>query len=167
MTTPDTFPRTNPSQTGRVFQINISPGGVPKAAVQLAELTFMGLVGDNQVNKEVHGGIDRAVTLFGLEIIQALQAEGHPVYPGALGENLTVSGLDWHLIQPGMQLCLGEEIRLEVTRFVAPCSKISAYLTEGNIERVSQKSYPGWSRLAARVIYPGMLRVGDLVKLFQ
>ncbi len=76
------------TQSGRIFQINVSNGGVPKFARQQAELTPLGLVGDRQEETDVHGGPERALCLFSLERILALQAEAHPIFPGAIGENL-------------------------------------------------------------------------------
>ena len=52
---------------------------------------------------KVHGGPERAVSLFSLEVIRRLQDEGHPIYPGATGENLTVAGLDWAALAAGTQ----------------------------------------------------------------
>ncbi|MFN2109684.1 MAG: MOSC domain-containing protein, partial [Anaerolineae bacterium] len=77
-----------------IFQINISHGGVPKLAVRSAEVTELGLVGDTHNNTKVHGGPTRALCLYSLERILALQAEGHPIFAGSTGENLTLAGLD-------------------------------------------------------------------------
>src|SRR4030067_3548339 len=95
---------------GWIFQINTSNGGVPKFSRGLAEITFDGLVGDLQRNLDVHGGPERALCLYSLERILALQAEGHPIYPGSAGENLTLSGLDWSLVYPGVRLQLGSRV---------------------------------------------------------
>ena len=45
----------------------------------------------------VHGGPYRAVCLYAIEAIERLQAEGHPVEPGSVGDNLTTSGIEWSL----------------------------------------------------------------------
>ena len=34
-------------------------------------------------------------------IAETLNAEGHPIYPGAAGENITVEGIDWSALRPG------------------------------------------------------------------
>src|SRR5437660_8273239 len=75
---------------GRIFQLNMSPGGVPKLAVREAMLTTTGLMGDVQKFTDIHGGPERALCLFSLERILELQAEGHPIFPGAAGENITI-----------------------------------------------------------------------------
>jgi len=53
----------------RIFQINSSPGGVPKLAVREATLTELGLVGDDHNFPDIHGGPERALCLFSLERI--------------------------------------------------------------------------------------------------
>ncbi|MDE3050208.1 MAG: MOSC domain-containing protein, partial [Nitrospirota bacterium] len=97
------------TETGRppyphVHQINVSDGGVPKRPVREARVTERGLEGDRQRNLKVHGGPDRAVCLFSLELLERLQDEGHPIDAGSSGENLTLAGLEWELIRPGVVL---------------------------------------------------------------
>lgn len=87
---------------GQIVQINLSDGGVPKQSVPSAQVETSGLVGDRQRNLKHHGGPDRAVCLWSAEIIQMLKEEGHPIAPGAAGENITVAGLDWQQLIPGV-----------------------------------------------------------------
>jgi MOSC domain-containing protein YiiM len=49
---------------GRIVQISVSNGGVPKTAVPEARITEEGVEGDRQRHTEIHGGPDRAVCLF-------------------------------------------------------------------------------------------------------
>jgi MOSC domain-containing protein YiiM len=144
-----------------VFQINISDGGVPKRPVREAEVMSHGLDGDRQRNLKHHGGPDRALCLFSLERIIALQAEGHPIFPGSLGENLTVAGLPWEELGPGSRLRLGPEVIAEITSYTAPCATIAASFADGQFIRASQEQHPGWSRLYARVLSTGSIRIGD------
>jgi MOSC domain-containing protein YiiM len=152
---------------GRVFQLNISNGGVPKNAIAAGDVTAFGLQGDRQANQELHGGPNAALCLYALENILALQAEGHPIYPGAAGENITLVGLDWSLVQPGVRLRLGSQVLVEVTRFTSPCSTIADAFKEGESKRISEKVNPGWSRVYARVLQPGRLQVSDDVQIVQ
>lgn len=153
--------------TGRVEAVNISRGGVPKAPVFEAVLTSDGISGDVQNNTLIHGGPDRAVVLYSLEQIHALQAEGHDIHAGSTGENLTVSGLDWPLIVPGTTLAIGDEVEIEVTRYTSPCVKLSAQFKDSDFMRISQKAHPGWSRVCARVLKPGIVRAGDAVAILK
>jgi MOSC domain-containing protein YiiM len=149
---------------GRLVQINVSPGGVPKRPVPWARVTRSGLEGDGHRDTEHHGGPDRALCLFSLEQIEALQAEGHPVEPGTLGENLTVAGLDWAQVQPEDVFRLGDEVLVQITRFTSPCVNVRAAFLDGTFSRVSQKRHPGWSRVYARVLVPGEIAAGDRVE---
>ena len=149
------------SDVGRIVQLSVSNGGVPKRAVPMARITLLGLEGDAHRDGEHHGGPERAVCLFAMEAIRELQAEGHPLVPGALGENVTLEGLDWSAVQPGTRLQLGDEVVLEVTRYTTPCFNIRPAFRGGDYSLVSQKRHPGRSRVYARVIATGMLHGGD------
>jgi len=151
--------------TGRIVQLSVSPGGVPKTPVPSADVTRAGLEGDAHRDLEHHGGPDRAVCLFSFEQIQALRAEGHPVVPGTLGENVTIEGVDWTRVAPGTRLQLGGQLLLEVTRYTSPCLNIGPAFARGDYSRVSEKRHPGWSRVYARVLVAGRIQVGDAVRL--
>lgn len=146
----------------RLESINVSHGGVPKAAVVEALVTKQGVAGDRQRDLRFHGGPDRAVTLFSSERIDLLRAEGHPISIGSTGENLTVSGLDWEALGPGARLSVGE-VELEITSYTSPCANLVASFVGGDFKRIAQKLHPGWSRLCARVLREGRVRVGDRV----
>src|SRR5260370_38636871 len=110
------------SEGARIAQISRSGGGVPKRAVPAARVTTLGLQGDVQGNRTIHGGAERALCLFSLERIRALQAEGHPISPGSIGANLTPEGIYWRLVLPRARLPLGSEVRSQVPRLPAPCA---------------------------------------------
>jgi MOSC domain-containing protein YiiM len=151
-----------------IHQISVSKGGVPKLPVDTAEVTANGLVGDKQNDTANHGGPERAVSLFSLDVIQALQSEGHTITPGATGENITLAGLsvdDWPLLQSGSQLKIGDTVELEITRPVSPCKKIGDSFINKNFTRISEKVHPGWSRLYAKVLTPGQIGTGDAVRI--
>jgi len=153
------------SDHGWVFQVNLSAGGVPKLPVAEAAVTTGGLAGDRQNDLRHHGGPERALCLYSLERILDLQREGHPVFPGATGENLTLAGLDWDAVGPGVRLEVGAGVELEVTRFTTPCRTIAGAFAGGAIERILQDRHPGWSRVYARVLRSGTVRVGDRVEV--
>ena len=154
----------SPQGHGRIAQLSVSPSGVPKLPVLEASVTRLGLEGDAH-RYEHHGGPERAVCLFSLEMIDALALEGHTIEPGTIGENVTVEGIDWSLVTPGVQFRLGDEVVLEVTRYTSPCYKIAPVFLGGEYSRVSQKRNPGWSRVYTRVLVEGALRTGDPVRL--
>ncbi len=152
------------SEAGRVEQVSISGGGVPKLPVASAWVDDLGLDGDLHNDTEHHGGPERAVCLYSLELLEKLQAEGHSAHPGSMGENLIVSGLDWDLMTPGARLAVGEVV-LQVTSYTTPCSKIADSFSDRRFVRVSQKVNPGESRVYARVLRTGEVRTGDEVRL--
>ena len=146
-----------------LHQISISDGGVPKLPMPEGHVTVQGIVGDRQRNRDVHGGPDQAVCLFSLEVIEALQAEGHTIKPGASGENLTIAGLDWSQLKPGDRLRIGEQVRLEIKSYTSPCKYNAQWFVEGDFSRMSQKLHPGWSRLYGSVLTDGVVRPSDPV----
>ena len=147
--------------TGRVVAVNISAGGVPKLPVERAFLSANGLEGDRHNDRVHHGGLLRAVCLFSEEVIADLRAEGHPIFPGAAGENLTVSGADWTGVMPGTRWTIGDEAEIEVTSYTAPCYKNAAWFIDEQFTRISQTLHPGFARVYARVLVEGAIAAGD------
>jgi MOSC domain-containing protein YiiM len=150
--------------SGRLASIQVSDGGVPKRPVPSARISPGGLEGDRQRDLRHHGGPDRAVSLYSRERIEALRGEGHPIAAGTAGENLTVAGVDWAAVAPGVELRVGP-VRLLVTAYADPCSKVGDSLAGRDLARISQRRHPGWSRVYARVLEGGEVRVGDGVEL--
>jgi MOSC domain-containing protein YiiM len=146
-----------------VHQVSVSDGGVPKRPVFEAKVGKAGVEGDRQENLKFHGGPDRAVCLYALELIERLQDEGHSIDAGLSGENLTLAGLDWELMRPGVRLTVGPEIEIEVTGYSAPCTKNGQWFRGKDISRISQKQNPGWSRVYAKVLREGVVKPGDAV----
>jgi len=152
--------------TARIVSLNRSAGGVPKRQVEEAFIGVGGVTGDRQNDRRHHGGPDRAVSVYSLELIEQLQLEGHPIAPGTAGENVTVAGVEWRAMQPGRRFSLGEA-ELEVTGFAAPCTTIRASFLDEGFTRISEKVNPGWSRIYARVLREGRVRCGDEMRLLD
>src|SRR2546423_1608481 len=150
---------------GILHSINVSRGGVPKKSVADAQMSRLGVLCDAQDDTKNHGGPDRAVCIYSLELIRALQREGHPIDVGTIGENLTVEGLQWELVVPGARIRCGEEVELEVASFTNPCKTIKASFIDGHFRRISQKVHPGWSRVYTRVLSEGKIGRGDRVQV--
>jgi MOSC domain-containing protein YiiM len=150
---------------GRILQVNVSPGGVPKRPVAEAHVGPEGLAGDAVDHPKIHGGPERAVCLFSAEIIDRLQAEGHPITAGDVGENLTVSGLDWPALEVGLVLDVGDAVRLQLTQRVEPCRTIAGAFAEGQFRRIQPARVPDETRWYARVLHDGTVRPGDAVQV--
>src|SRR3982074_3605643 len=153
------------NRTGILASINASSGGVPKRRVDEAMVSRLGLLNDDQDDKKHHGGPERAICVYSLERIHALQAEGHPIDVGTVGENVTLEGIDWDMVVPGARIKLGKAVVLEVASFTTPCKTIKEAFTDGKFVRISQKLYPGWSRVYARVVIEGEIHFGDHVEV--
>lgn len=150
---------------GRLVQVNVSDGGVPKLSVPAARITAAGVEGDRQREVTVHGGPHRAVSLLGIEAIQRVAAEGHPIAPGTTGENLTTSGFDVSALAPGTRLSIGDEVILELGMPANPCRTIRHSFVDLRFGRLSVKAHLGDSRMYARVIREGVVRPGDPIRL--
>lgn len=148
-----------------ITQISISPGGVPKTAIAAAEVTPLGLTGDGHRHPDIHGGVDKAVCLWSQEVIDQLCQEGHNLAPGYAGENITIAGLDWATVKPGVQLQLGATVQIAIASYTTPCRANMRWFADKRYSRISQKHHPGSSRVYGRVLQPGIIRVGDEVTL--
>jgi MOSC domain-containing protein YiiM len=147
---------------GVVAQINASAGGVPKLPVPAALITMHGLTGDRQANRRHHGRPWQAVCLWSADVIDALAADGHPIAYGSAGENLTVRGIDWSLIRPGLRIQVGSAL-LETTPYAVPCQQNAQWFSDGQFRRIAHELAPGRSRIYARVLGMGRVRTRDAV----
>lgn len=153
------------TQRESIVQVSISRGGVPKLPVAEGVVTELGIEGDGHGNPDVHGGPERALCLFSIERIEAMAAEGHPIAAGSTGENITLRGIDWDLVVPGSRLRLGRDVVVEVTRYTTPCKTNARWFIGGDINRMHQNLFPGFSRVYARVLAGGVVRPGDPAEL--
>ncbi len=147
---------------GRVVQVNVSPGGVPKLPIAEARVGRQGLDGDAHDHAAVHGGPHRAVCLLAMEAIERVRADGHPgVEPGAVGENLTTEGIELALLPVGARLAVGAEVVLEISGPANPCDVIKGAFVGGKSGRIAILLHPTDSRMYARVEREGVVRPGD------
>src|SRR5579862_6929033 len=111
---------------GRILQINISAGGIPKLPVQEAAVTCSGIEGDDWAHPQFHGGPKQALLLIAAEAIEELTSRGYPLFFGALGENLTTRGLDPRRLRLGDRLRMGD-VYAEITKIRVPCATLDVY----------------------------------------
>ncbi len=148
--------------TARIFHLAISDGGAPKQAIREGVVGEVGIVGDRQKHTKIHGGPLRALCLYSLELIEKLQSEGHPIYPGSVGENVTISGLDWSALTSGTRLSLGDEVEVELTTEADPCKNIAASFIDKKFKRLEA---PGEMRWYCKVLRGGNLRIAMAVRV--
>ena len=115
--------------------------------------------GDDHGDRAAHGGPDRAVYAYAQEDLDwwATQDAGD-VGPGAMGENVTTSGIDVTGALVGEQWRVGTAL-LEVTSPRIPCFKLS--LRQGRSrfqQRFAAANRPG---AYLRIVEPGVVGAGD------
>jgi len=91
-----------------VIQISVKPDtpgevGLPKMSVDQALVKKEGLEGDyNRARKKKKDNDpDMAVMIISTDILDQLNQEGWPVKPGDVGENLTITNIDYKKIVAG------------------------------------------------------------------
>ncbi len=158
--------------TGIILQINISRGGLPKYPVPEAVVTPLGIEGDAVRNTQFHGGPDKALLLVCSEVVDELIAQAFPLFYGALGENLTLKGIDRREMRPGQRYRTGE-VFLELTGIRIPCRALDVYdpalkiaIFDAAVKAGDVRS-PRWgmSGFYASVIQPGTIRQSDIISL--
>jgi MOSC domain-containing protein YiiM len=158
--------------TGSIVQVSISPGGVPKRPIAEAEVTLEGIRGDSWAHPEIHGGPNQAILLITSEGIGQLIAQGYPVFPGALGENLTTLGLDRRQMRIGQRYRVGE-VMLEITKMRTPCTQLDIYgpsiknaVYDARVN-AGDASTPRWGLAGfyACVLRSGFIRPKDIIEL--
>jgi MOSC domain-containing protein YiiM len=153
--------------SGRIARLQRKPRegrsrGIPKRSVDELVITAVGVEGDfNRWRTEkAAGDPDQAVLLLSEEVLAELNAEGWPVCPGDLGENLLLAGLPAGALAPGARVRAGE-VELEISKRCDPCVVLHGLPYVGH-ERGpafvrTLRGRRGWF---ARVIRGGVLRVG-------
>ena len=153
--------------TGTILQVGISRGGVPKLPIREGIVGPLGIEGDGHAHPRIHGGPDQALLIITIEGIQELIARGYPLYPGALGENLTTRGLDRRQFRIGQQIRAGSAL-LEITRPRGPCATLDVYGTLLKKEiHASDETSPAWglSGFYTRVLSAGRVRADDIISV--
>jgi MOSC domain-containing protein YiiM len=158
--------------TGAIVQINISPGGVPKRPIAEGQVTPQGIRGDSWAHPQIHGGPNQALLLITNEGLGELIAQGYPVFPGALGENLTTQGLDRREMRIGQRFRIGE-VMLEITKMRTPCTTLDVYgpsikqAVYDALVKANDASSPRWGLAGfyARVLRGGFIHPNDIIRL--
>jgi MOSC domain-containing protein YiiM len=116
---------------GRIASLETPRGAVESAIVKVpvrGRVRFDGVsaAGDDQADRSVHGGVDRAVYAYAAEDYAWWEAElGRALAPGTFGENVTTTGLDVNAAVVGERWAIGDA-ELEVSLPRVPCFKLAA-----------------------------------------
>lgn len=146
--------------------------GIGKRAVTgPVQATALGLAGDEQADLSVHGGPSKAVYAYPAEhyaFWQTVRAQakvadwGAALAPGAMGENLTVSGL------LESQVWIGDSLQFAGCRLVVseprfPCFKFNAVMGFNKASKLMAAN--GWCGFYLAVLEPGPLSAGESFEL--
>jgi MOSC domain-containing protein YiiM len=121
------------------------------------------LEGDDQSDRNSHGGADKAVYAYAREDEDWWESElGSPQQNGLFGENLTTSGLDLTNAVIGQTWRVGTAV-LQVTEPRTPCWKLGFKLGDpGFPRRAAASRRPG---VLLRILQEGVLQAGDPITL--
>ncbi len=139
------------------------PTGIYKQLVTTAlALGREGFVGDQQADRRVHGGPDKAVHLYPAAHYARLAARfpeaAGQLVSGSLGENISTAELDESDVRVGDIWQLGTA-RLQVCQPRNPCWKIDErFACEGMAAFIAEQRLTGWYW---RVLSPGTVAPGD------
>jgi MOSC domain-containing protein YiiM len=119
------------------------------------------LDGDDQADRRVHGGPDKAVYAYGIDETRVWESElGRELGPAAFGENLTVDGMDVSGATLGERWRVGTTL-LEVVQPRLPCFKLGLRMGDPKfVRRFAEASRPG---AYLRIVEEGELGMGDTV----
>ncbi|CAN5221394.1 MOSC domain-containing protein [soil metagenome] len=148
-----------PSEVGTATALFRGRGGVPKEPVGSVEVDHAGVVGDRQANRSHHGSPWQALCLWSTEAVDALRTDGHPIAPGLAGENVSLTGLPWDRVRPGVRLRVGD-VLAEVSAYAVPCAKNAGWFVDGRFDVMHHRHGPV-SRVYATVVEPGSIIVGS------
>ena len=120
------------------------------------------LAGDDQADRRVHGGPDKAVYAYAIEDYDWWATSIGPQKPATFGENLTTAAIDLNASHIGDQWHIGSAI-LEVSQPRQPCFKLGI--------RMNDDRFPGKFDLARRpglylrIIREGTVEAGDTIEV--
>jgi MOSC domain-containing protein YiiM len=117
--------------------------------------------GDDQADRSVHGGPDKAVYVYAREDARWWEAElGRALDEGGFGENLTVGGLDVTGAVIGERWVI-DGVVLEVSQPRVPCFKLGARMGDPHVpRRFAEAGRPG---AYLRILDEGELAAGARV----
>jgi len=128
------------------------------------EITRLGVVGDEQADPSVHGGIEKAIYVYPMEhyvfwneLLSRETKKPVNLPLGALGENFTIEGLLENEIFVGDQMRIGT-LEFTLVKLREPCFKFNAKMKyKGAAKAMLQSGFSGWY---LRVNQTGVLAAG-------
>lgn len=126
-------------------------------------LDYQGFKGDEQADKSVHGGVDKAICVYPSEHYTHWKNVLNQELPfGAFGENLTIGGLLERELCIGDQFALGDAV-VEVSQPRSPCWKIARRWKHKTLAKEVQDT--GKTGFYFRVLRHGKVKATDTLEL--
>jgi len=112
-----------------VESVNISE----KKGIQKKQVPQVELLVDHGIKGDAHAGNwHRQVSFLAGEDVDTMKAKGLELDHGAFGENIVTRGIDWHKVQVGGQVVIGEAL-LEITQIGKEChDRCAIYYAAGD-----------------------------------
>ena len=145
-----------------------APTGIFKQLQSQVVITALGIEGDIQVDKRVHGGPEKALHQYahrGYEkIIKRFALMHNKALPGTLGENISATMMHDHNVCIGDIYQIGEVV-LQVSGPRIPCWKIGAKFNQHDLPAfIRQHQITGWYY---RVLACGTIGLGEEIILCE
>ena len=123
------------------------------------------LDGDDQADREAHGGPDKAVYAYAREDLEWWgQQLGRELHSGEFGENLTTAGVDVTNARVGERWAIGSTV-LEVSEPRVPCWRLGVRMNDHEFpRRFTEALRPG---AYLRIIREGFLEAGEAVRVIS
>lgn len=131
------------------------------------DINTLGVMGDEQADLSVHGGLEKAIYVYPHEhypfwnaLLSRELKTPFDLQSGAMGENFTITGLLEMDVFVGDTLQIGD-LEFIVTKLREPCFKFNAKMRyKGAAKAMLQSGHCGWYM---RVITPGKLMAGSAI----
>jgi MOSC domain-containing protein YiiM len=132
------------------------------------DINTLGVMGDEQADLSVHGGLEKAIYVYPHEhypfwnaLLSRELKTPFDLQPGAMGENFTITGLLEVDVFVGDTLQIGD-LEFIVTKLREPCFKFNAKMRyKGAAKAMLQSGFCGWYM---RVVTPGKLMAGNAIR---
>jgi MOSC domain-containing protein YiiM len=166
------------SVDGQLVSVNVSgiqvvahagrdvPTGIFKRPVAgRVRVAGVNIAGDDQADRRVHGGPDRAAYAYAAEDLEWWAGQvGRALPPDAMGENLTVRGLDVTAAVIGERWRIGSTL-FETTSPRVACFKLGIRMGEARVpQRFTAARRPG---AYLRIVQEGDIGAGDQVEVLD
>jgi MOSC domain-containing protein YiiM len=123
------------------------------------------LAGDDQADRQAHGGPDKAVYAYAIEDARWWEQKiGRALAAGEFGENLTIEGIDPNQALVGEHWQIGTTV-LEVSEPRIPCWRLGVRMNDKSFpRRFIEAMRPG---AYLRIVVEGELEAGDTIRVAE